>query len=159
MGQFLPEQKYHFAIEASVASMMRESGSEQAKNWCQTAFRSLLLKMVGRALPVLEVRPSRAYAGLATISRYAEKCGGRHEVDAAGTTGNAHSAAGFSAARVGVQVNSSLMETWAGRTARASLIGALAGLRASGEYVRMSTGAVGRTGADADGAKEIDCYV
>jgi hypothetical protein len=159
MGQLLPEQKYHFAIEANVASMTPESGSGLGRIGDQTVFQSVFQKAVRHTLSVLEIYPSAVHAGLATISEYAEKCGGRHWAGAAKTTGNAPSAAGFSAARIWTQGNGSPRETWAGRTARASSMEVLAGLRAFRGYVRMSTSAVGLTVADADGAKEIDCYV
>src|SRR5689334_4950516 len=47
---------------------------------------------------------------------------------------------------------------WAG-TLQTSLNGDLAGLRAGREYIRRPYGAGGITVADANGAKEIDCYV
>jgi len=47
---------------------------------------------------------------------------------------------------------------WAGAL-RTSSRGDLAGSRAGREYIRRPYGADGITVADADGAKEIDCYV
>jgi hypothetical protein len=47
---------------------------------------------------------------------------------------------------------------WVGAL-RTSLRGDLAGSRAGREYIRRPYGADGITVADADGAKEIDCYV
>jgi hypothetical protein len=159
MGQFPLEQEDHSEVEASIAPRLAESGCRQGKFRDRATFFPSFSYRERRAVWAPEADRGDADAGLDIISGYAEKCGEQHRLGAAQTMMIRGLQPAFMRRRAGrIEIGFS-MERHGPDAPRELLEGEFThGLRAFRGYIRMSGSAVGLTAADADGAKEIDCY-